>query len=63
MPENTAFETFNLEGIPPFNQDLEEQLLQEIKEIKTKIRGSDASLIATPEYNYSISGVLKIAID
>ena len=32
-------------------------------EFKSKIRGADAILIATPEYNYSIPGVLKNAID
>ena len=32
-------------------------------EFKEKIRNADALLIATPEYNYSISGVLKNAID
>jgi chromate reductase len=63
MPENTAFEIFDLEGIPPFNQDLEEQPPQEIIEFKAKIRSADALLIATPEYNYSIPGVLKNAID
>jgi chromate reductase len=63
MPENTAFETFDLEGIPPFNQDHEEQPPQKVKEFKAKIREADALLIATPEYNYSIPGVLKNAID
>jgi chromate reductase len=32
-------------------------------EFKTRIRAADAILIATPEYNYSIPGVLKNAID
>jgi chromate reductase len=63
MPENTAFETFDLEGIPPFNQDHEEQPPQKVKEFKAKIREADALLIATPEYNYSMPGVLKNAID
>ena len=34
-----------------------------VKEFKSKIRESDALLIATPEYNYSVPGVLKNAID
>jgi chromate reductase len=52
-----------LEGIPPFNQDLENQPPQRVVEFKAKIRATDALLIATPEYNYSVSGVLKNAID
>ena len=34
-----------------------------VKEFKSKIQEADAILIATPEYNYSIPGVLKNAID
>ncbi|MGD0644331.1 MAG: NAD(P)H-dependent oxidoreductase [Candidatus Bathyarchaeia archaeon] len=62
-PENVAMEVFDLEGIPPFNQDLEKQPPQKVIEFKTKIREADALLIATPEYNFSVSGVLKNAID
>lgn len=54
---------FDLEGIPPFNQDLESQPPEKVKEFKAKIRAADAILIATPEANYSIPGVLKNAID
>lgn len=63
LPENATLEIFDLEGIPPFNQDLEGQPTQIVKEFKAKIRAADAILIATPEYNYSIPGVLKNAID
>lgn len=63
VPKNVALETFDLEGIPPFNQDLENQLPRQVKEFKAKIRAADAILIVTPEYNYSIPGVLKNAID
>ena len=62
-PEDAAIEVFNLEGIPPFNQDLESQPPQVVKEFKAKIRQADAILIASPEYNYSVPGVLKNAID
>jgi chromate reductase len=62
-PKNTVIETFDLEGIPPFNQDLEAQPPQRVKEFKSKIRAADAILIVTPEYNYSVPGVLKNAID
>jgi chromate reductase len=62
-PEDAAIEVFDLEGIPPFNQDLERQPPQVVKEFKAKIREADAILIASPEYNYSVPGVLKNAID
>ncbi|MCX8021465.1 MAG: NAD(P)H-dependent oxidoreductase [Syntrophorhabdaceae bacterium] len=63
LPENTTLEIFDLEGIPPFNQDMESTLPDRVKVFKERIRASDAILIATPEYNYSIPGVLKNAID
>ena len=56
-------EIFDLEGIPPFNQDLENTPPQRVVDFKEKIRDADDLLIATPEYNYSIPGVLKNAID
>jgi chromate reductase len=63
VPKEATLEIFDLEGIPPFNQDFERQPPDKIKEFKAKIRAADALLIATPEYNYSIPGVLKNAID
>jgi chromate reductase len=63
MPEDAELETFDLEGIPPFNQDLESRPTTRVKEFKSKIKAADAVLIATPEYNYSVPGVLKNAID
>ena len=63
IPADAELEIFDIEGIPPFNQDLESQPPEKVKEFKTKIRAADAILIATPEYNYSVPGVLKNAID
>jgi chromate reductase len=63
LPEGVDLEIFDLEGIPPFNQDMEDQPVEKVREFKAKIRAADAILIATPEYNYSIPGVLKNAID
>jgi chromate reductase len=63
VPKDAELETFDLEGIPPFNQDLENRPPEKVKEFKTRIRAADAILIVTPEYNYSIPGVLKNAID
>jgi chromate reductase len=62
-PKSAILDTFDLEGIPPFNQDLETQPPQKVKDFKAKIRAADAILIVTPEYNYSMPGVLKNAID
>jgi len=63
LPPDTALEIFDLEGIPLFNQDLEASLPPKVVEFKQKIKTADALLIVTPEYNYSVPGVLKNAID
>jgi chromate reductase len=63
LPKDARLEIFDLDGIPPFNQDLENQPSEKVKEFKAKIRAADAVLIATPEYNYSMPGVLKNALD
>jgi len=63
VPKDAKLQIFDLEGIPPFNQDLETSMPKIVREFKTKIRSADAILIATPEHNYSIPGVLKNAID
>ncbi len=62
-PEKVSIEIFDLEGIPPFNNDNINNPPEKVMEFKEKIRNADALLIATPEYNYSIPGVLKNAID
>ena len=63
VPKGAALETFDLEGIPPFNQDLENTPPEKVKEFKRKIRAADAVLIATPEANYTIPGVLTNAMN
>ena len=63
VPKDAVIDIFDLEGIPPFNQDLENKMPEKVKEFKARIKAADAILIATPEYNYSIPGVLKNAID
>ena len=62
-PQGAKVEIFELEGIPPFNQDEEQNPPQRVKEFKARIRAADAILMVTPEYNYSVSGVLKNALD
>ena len=54
---------FELDGIPVFSEDDERQPPAKVVEFKKRIREADAILFVTPEYNYSIPGVLKNAID
>jgi chromate reductase, NAD(P)H dehydrogenase (quinone) len=63
-PEGMELESITLDDIPLFNQDIEGDNAPEAVQIfRKKIRQADGLLIMTPEYNYSISGVLKNAID
>jgi chromate reductase len=63
LPKEAELKIFDIEGIPLYNQDLEYGMPAKVKEFKAKIRSADAILVATPEYNYSVPGVLKNAID
>lgn len=62
-PAGTTIEIFDLDGIPPFNQDHEQTPPEKVLQFKAHIRAADAILFSTAEYNYSIPGVLKNAID
>lgn len=60
-PEGVTLTVAELEGIPLFNADLEP--VPVVEAFKQAIADADAVLIATPEYNYGIPGVLKNALD
>ena len=62
-PEGVRLETFELDGLPLFNQDEEGNPHPRVTELKQRVRAADAILFVTPEYNYSVPGVLKNAID
>ncbi len=62
-PEGATIDVFELDDIPGFNQDEEQNPPAKVVELKRRIREADAILIVTPEYNYSVPGVLKNAID
>jgi chromate reductase, NAD(P)H dehydrogenase (quinone) len=62
-PAGMAIEIFDLAGIPLYNPDDETALPARVGEFRRRVRAADAILIATPEYNYSVPGVLKNAID
>ena len=63
-PAGMTIETFDIAGIPLYNEDVKEQgFPAAVERLRAKIAAADALLIVTPEYNYSIPGVLKNAID
>jgi len=63
VPDDAVLNLIELHGIPVFNQDDEMALPASVLEFKRRILAADAILFATPEYNYSVPGVLKNAID
>jgi chromate reductase len=63
LPEGAKLDLCGLEDIPPYNQDEEKQPPARVVELKARVRAADAILFCTPEYNYSVPGVLKNAID
>jgi chromate reductase len=63
-PEGAEVEIYDgLRDLPYFDQDLEAEPPASVIELREKIAAADAVLISTPEYNYSIPGVLKNALD
>ena len=63
MPPGMMLEIFDLSLLPMFNQDFEKPFPEAVVAFRDKIAQADALLIATPEYNSSITGALKNALD
>ena len=63
VPDGAVLDLFELQGIPVFDQDEEMAPPPAVLELKRRILAADAILFATPEYNYSLPGGLKNAID
>ncbi|HEY8808736.1 MAG TPA: NADPH-dependent FMN reductase [Solirubrobacterales bacterium] len=65
LPAGAELVSFErLAEIPPYDEDVELEGVPEIvRDLREAIRGADAVLIATPEYNHSIPGQLKNALD
>src|SRR5262245_60036202 len=53
-PHDASIEVFELNGIPPFNQDIESPPPPTVANLKDRIRSSGSILFVTPEYNYSV---------
>ncbi|NUN69537.1 MAG: NAD(P)H-dependent oxidoreductase [Bacteroidetes bacterium] len=64
VPEGVEFSIADIGSLPLFNSDLEaDGPVPAVQSFKQQLRESDALVIASPEYNYSIPGVLKNALD
>ncbi len=65
VPEGSSLTVATCEGIPLYNADLERQagMPEPVERLKALIIAADALVLATPEYNNGIPGVLKNAID
>jgi chromate reductase, NAD(P)H dehydrogenase (quinone) len=64
MPQGMQLRIADYRQIPLYDQDLERAgMPSAVQQLAQDIRSADALLIASPEYNFSISGVLKNAID
>jgi chromate reductase, NAD(P)H dehydrogenase (quinone) len=64
LPAGVELEIFDeLAAIPPYNEDDEHTWPPAVARLRGAIAGADAVLIATPEYNGSIPGQLKNALD
>jgi chromate reductase len=63
-PDGVTIEAFDIAPIPLYNEDVRAAgFPPAVQQFREAIRAADALLFATPEYNYSLPGVLKNAID
>ncbi|MFZ4648815.1 MAG: NADPH-dependent FMN reductase [Patescibacteria group bacterium] len=63
LPNNVEMEILDISQIPVYNSDQEENIPESVIRFKKQIEAADAVLFSSPEYNYSIPGGLKNAID
>lgn len=63
-PPDLKIEIGDISQFPLYNADLQAQGIPEaVQQLGARIRAADGVLLVTPEYNYSVSGVMKNAID
>ena len=64
LPDGMTFEIAELADIPFYNADVEQIGFPDaVKEFRAQVAGADALIFAVPEYNFSLSGVLKNALE
>ena len=62
-PDGFEFQHIRLDNLPLYNQDFDGDYPVECKRLKQEVEAADALLFVTPEYNRSMPGVLKNALD
>ncbi|MDR2458429.1 MAG: NAD(P)H-dependent oxidoreductase [Clostridiales Family XIII bacterium] len=62
-PKDFEFDSYDISLLPFYSQDIESNLPGTVIEFKNKVFACDAVIFVTPEYNRSIPGVLKNAVD
>ena len=62
-PAELSFQPLRIDDLPLYNQDDDAKPADPVKRLKSEITASDGLLFVTPEYNRSVPGVLKNAID
>ena len=62
-PSEFLFELLRIDDLPPYNQDDDDRPSDPVKRLKSQIAASQGVLFITPEYNRSIPGILKNALD
>jgi chromate reductase len=61
--DSIDIEVIDISNIPLFSEDIENDYIKSVSDLSTSIINSDGVIICSPEYNYSIPGVLKNTID
>jgi chromate reductase len=62
-PSEVEFRQLRIDDLPLYNQDDDERQAAAVKRLKSEVLAADGLLFVTPEYNRSVPGVLKNAID
>jgi chromate reductase len=62
-PRDFEFKQLRIDDLPPYNQDDDANPAPQVKRLKSEILAASGVIFVTPEYNRSIPGVLKNAID
>ena len=62
-PEGMTFETIDIGELPHYNQDRDDDPFEKWTNFRSQVRRMDGVLFVSPEYNRSVPGVLKNAID